>query len=709
MEPGCHSAERPSENDCAYPAGGEASCQFMVPVTMKKELNMRSIQWLGFSLMAVLLLLCGCGGGSSPSPSPVLQAPSGLSYTTATAVYIKGTAITPNSPTSAGGAVTLYGVSPALPAGLSLSTTTGVISGTPTAVTATASYTVTASNAAGSTTATLTITVEDAAPAGLAYTTGTAVYTVGTPIPANSPISTGGAVTSYGVSPALPAGLSLSTSTGVISGTPTAVTAAGSYTITASNSTGSTTATLTITVNPTALSANNINLIFVVSEDVAYQASGDVNPLTANLTSQGLQRSLLMAPFLQQNVLGGENVTGIYALEPMTHLQTTTTGYYPDMVALETIQQFALLNHITLSSDAVGETFYTGNNYPINASYALGSVPIGVATPSLPCPECQGLDFDDQNGDNETLVTGIVTANVPGFYVFSAPWETTSNLLANINELESYNLTLPASHQGPNNIYAISIAPSGSADLVTFNSSLNPPSTYPVLPPPALVSTPCMPPTPSSITVTGGIGGAVIPAGANTNETLYIVRHAEAHPQGYWSDNNYVGAGQWRALDLPNALRGKISPNQVWSGDVSQFSQGTVTTSGDNQWSGVAPALTVEPYAIANNLPYHLVTGFELSDPNAAQLTSNFFFIGGLFSNQKVLLGWSYVQIAQTVTALFSSYFPHGGGPTPPAWSPTDYDTVWTVTLDANSNLTVDYSQCEGINSATLPATAPQF
>ena len=72
-----------------------------------------------------------------------------------------------------------------------------------------------------------------------------------------------------------------------------------------------------------------------------------------------------------------------------------------------------------------------------------------------------------------------------------------------------------------------------------------------------------------------------------------------------------------------------------------------MTTSGDDHWSGVAPALTVEPYAIANNLPYNLVSGFELSDPNAAQLTSNFFFIGGIFSNQKVLLGWSYVQIVR--------------------------------------------------------------
>jgi hypothetical protein len=38
-----------------------------------------------------------------------------------------------------------------------------------------------------------------------------------------------------------------------------------------------------------------INLIFVVSDDLPYQSSGDVNPYTANLTSQGLERSLLTA------------------------------------------------------------------------------------------------------------------------------------------------------------------------------------------------------------------------------------------------------------------------------------------------------------------------------------------------------------------------------------------------------------------------------
>lgn len=53
-------------------------------------------------------------------------------------------------------------------------------------------------------------------------------------------------MTAYSVSPALPAGLILNPATGVISGTPATVTPPTSYTITAANSGGSTTATLSI-------------------------------------------------------------------------------------------------------------------------------------------------------------------------------------------------------------------------------------------------------------------------------------------------------------------------------------------------------------------------------------------------------------------------------------------------------------------------------
>jgi hypothetical protein len=60
--------------------------------------------------------------------------------------------------------------------------------------------------------------------------------------------SGGGTVASYSISPAAPAGLTFSTSTGLLSGTPTSVASATAYTITATNASGSTTRTFTLTV-----------------------------------------------------------------------------------------------------------------------------------------------------------------------------------------------------------------------------------------------------------------------------------------------------------------------------------------------------------------------------------------------------------------------------------------------------------------------------
>jgi len=90
----------------------------------------------------------------------------------------------------------------------------------------------------------------DLPPSDLAYSSSSAVYTVGVAIPPNAPTSRGGVVASYSVAPALPAGLTLDPITGMITGTPTAATAGSTYTVTATNARGSTTAVLGITVNP---------------------------------------------------------------------------------------------------------------------------------------------------------------------------------------------------------------------------------------------------------------------------------------------------------------------------------------------------------------------------------------------------------------------------------------------------------------------------
>ena len=445
---------------------------------------------------------------------------------------------------------------------------------------------------------------------------------------------------------------------------------------------------------PSPLASGNTNLIFVVSEDLNNNEKADINPATANLTSQGLQRTLMLGSYLQQTVRGNQNVTGIYALEPMTHLQTANN--YPDMVALETVQQLAMLNLVTLDESPAGPVLYTGNGFPINASYAQGQVVQGVAAPIYPCASCQGIDFTDQNNDNESLIETVIAYGVPGYFVFSAPWETTMGLLSAANTARGYGLSLPSSYQGPNYIYAISITPSSSASLTTYNSNLTPRSTYPVLPSPRLVSAACLLPefnisAPSSS-----------PPVTNTNETLYLMRHAEAHPVPAWEDGNYVAAGQWRALDLPSALRSKISPDQVYSIDPGQTDQ-----SGDLAWSYVRPSLTVEPYAIANNLPYRVVSDFELNDATTVTAnTINFFFNSPQFSNHKVLLAGEHKHFAPLVNALLKSY---GSSQIVPDWSGDDYDSIWTVTIDGSGNLTANNNLCEGIDSDALPATAPQF
>ena len=76
--------------------------------------------------------------------------------------------------------------------------------------------------------------------------------TVGSAIAGYTISSTGGAIASYSISPAIGNGLSFSTTTGLISGRPTAAAAAVSYTITGTNTTSSSTATYRITVNAAA-------------------------------------------------------------------------------------------------------------------------------------------------------------------------------------------------------------------------------------------------------------------------------------------------------------------------------------------------------------------------------------------------------------------------------------------------------------------------
>ena len=172
------------------------------------------------------------------SAAPALAAPS-ISYTTPQNLVV-GNSVT-ITPTSSGGAVASYS-STTLPAGLTLNTSTGVITGTVTTAMS-GSVTVTATNITGTGQATIAFSVAVATPS-ISYTTPVS-FNVGQTI-SIVPTSSGGPVASYS-STTLPDGLTLNTSTGTISGTlTTAMT--GSVTVTATNTSGTGQAIIAFTV-----------------------------------------------------------------------------------------------------------------------------------------------------------------------------------------------------------------------------------------------------------------------------------------------------------------------------------------------------------------------------------------------------------------------------------------------------------------------------
>jgi len=188
--------------------------------------------------MAVCALAaCGDGGHGSPA------APK-LSYNGSTpfpAVVGEAIALTP----AVSGRADLYTVTPALPSGLSLNARSGVISGTPTQPSAQAIFVVSAAGAGVRVTFPLVLSVTEP-PNGLSYASPVSA-TVGEALAPLSP-SIAGSVDHYTVSPPLPSGMVLNSTSGILAGTPSEARNLAPYTITANSLAGNTRFILLLTV-----------------------------------------------------------------------------------------------------------------------------------------------------------------------------------------------------------------------------------------------------------------------------------------------------------------------------------------------------------------------------------------------------------------------------------------------------------------------------
>ncbi|MDC3237026.1 putative Ig domain-containing protein, partial [Candidatus Poseidoniaceae archaeon] len=345
----------------------------------------------------------GAGSDTATITISVTDALPVIVYSPNTFTEAVGTAMTSVTPTSYAGTVDSYSISPSLPPGLSLDTSTGTVSGTPTAVSSSTSYTVTATNSAGTDTASLTIVVNDVAPTSISYSPNTFTLTKGTLISTVTPTSSGGAVTSWTISPSLPAGLSLASSDGAISGTPTEVSSLQTYTVTGTNTGGSATAEITIQVNDVAPIIG-----YPTTSYTLVKGSAMSSPATPTSTG-GTVVTWDVSPTLPSGLTISSS-TGVISGTPTTVTSSavytvTATNTGGTDTATVTIQVNDVQPLIGYSPSSILLSKGTTMSPASPTLYGQGQVDSWSVSPSLPA----GISLDSSTG----IITGMPTTISP--------------------------------------------------------------------------------------------------------------------------------------------------------------------------------------------------------------------------------------------------------------------------------------------------------
>jgi gliding motility-associated-like protein len=339
----------------------------------------------------------------TPGPA-VTVSPSSANYTAG------GTAVT----LTASGA-TSYVWTPST--GLSTSNT-DVVTASPNATT---TYSVEGTTGGCSTTVTTTITVLIPAPSNLSYSLPN-TFTKDTAITNIQPTITG-TTTGFSVSPALPTGLFLDTTTGVISGTPTVLSALTSYVVTASNSSGSTNATVSFAVNKATPVLSSFNAITKTTDNAPFT-------LTAPISSAGTGAITYSSSNTSVATISGNVVTITGSgTAIITATQAADTNYNSQTIT-------------ALLTVGVGTTQVPTLSLPASNTAGATTVQVSYALPETPMPGSVRLIFTPVGGGTPIVWTMSNAVSVSFAYVVEATPNNSNIVSGTALTFTTYNVTI---------------------------------------------------------------------------------------------------------------------------------------------------------------------------------------------------------------------------------------------------------------------------